>query len=348
MENAFGVTNVNTGKHWAVWFIMLTVTLGAVAVMVAVKAHRLDGTAASLPAATNARPTPSPTSRPIPQSRPSPPPTAAQLKKMIPLLEPLFEKMGKPKPGEWLDRFKEPGQTFDEYLRCNPVLPRGRRSVLYIQPLGDFTAGQRRVVELTGQFSGLYFNLPVTFSKDLPLSVIPAKAQRVHPSWGDRQVLSTYVLDPVLATRLPQDAAAYIAFTASDLWPGEGWNFVFGQASLSQRVGVWSIYRNGDADKDQSFRLCLLRTMKTAVHESGHMFSILHCTAYYCCMSGCNNQQESDAHPLALCPQCLAKVCWATQTWPGPRYKALADFCRANGLKEQADFYDKCRLAVAK
>ena len=103
---------------------------------------------------------------------------------------------------------------------------------------------------------------PVKVSKDLPLSVIPAPARRTHPSWGVKQILSTYVLDSVLRPRLPADAAAYIAFTASDLWPGAGWNFVFGQASLRHRVGVWSIYRNGDpSESKEAFRICLLRLL---------------------------------------------------------------------------------------
>ena len=38
---------------------------------------------------------------------------------------------------------------------------------------------------------------------------------------------------------LPKDAFAFVAFTSSDLWPGEGWNFVFGQASMEGRIGVW-------------------------------------------------------------------------------------------------------------
>jgi HSP20 family molecular chaperone IbpA len=58
--------------------------------------------------------------------------------------------------------------------------------------------------------------------------------------------LSTYLLYEVLEPDRPEDALAYLALTASDLWPGEGWNFVFGQANLRRRVGVWSLYRNGD------------------------------------------------------------------------------------------------------
>ncbi len=268
---------------------------------------------------------------------------AEQLRLVIAKLTPLHKKLPKPKPGDWLARFKEPGQTFDEYLRCRPVLPRGKRRTIYVQPLGDLTETQRKVITLTGEFMGLYYNLPVKTSKDLPLRLIPEKARRTHPTWGDKQILSTYVLDKVLKPRLPDDAAVYIALTASDLWPGGGWNFVFGQASLVDRVGVWSIYRNGDPDKsDEAFRLCLLRTMKTATHETGHMFSMLHCIAYECNMCGSNSRAESDRRPLALCPQCLAKTCWGTGTDPLERFKALSKFCTNHKLKAEADFYDKC------
>ena len=268
---------------------------------------------------------------------------------MIRTLAPLHTKLAKPKPGEWLARFKEPGQTFDQYLLCRPVMPRGKRRTLVIQPLGAFTPTQRKIVNLTAEFMGLYFNLPVRIAKDLPLKIIPASARRKHPQWGMKQILSTYVLDKVLRPRLARDAAACIAFTATDLWPGEGWNFVFGQASIRERVGVWSIYRNGNADDNEAaFRLCLLRTMKTATHETGHMFSILHCTAYECNMCGSNSRTESDSRPITLCPQCLAKVCYATGTAPGERFRKLVAFCRKNGLKKQAALYAASLKALKK
>ena len=44
----------------------------------------------------------------------------------------------------------------------------------------------------------------------------------------------------------------------------------------------------------------------TATHETGHMFSMLHCTAYECCMCGSNHREESDRRPVYLCPECTA------------------------------------------
>ena len=273
--------------------------------------------------------------------------SADRLKPVMAKLLPLHRTLGKPEANDWLARYKEPGQTFDEYRRCDPVLPRGTRRVLYIQPLGKFNDTQRKIIDLTAEYMGLYFNLPVKINKPLSPKVIPASAQRSRSPRGDKQILTTYVLETVLPPRLAKDAAALIAFTSDDLWPGKGWNFVFGQASLRQRVGVWSIYRNGDPSKGAAeFRLCLLRTIKTATHETGHMFSMLHCTAYECNMCGSNHRVESDSHPAALCPECLAKVCWAVGADPLKRFGSLYRFCRARGLKAQADFFARSIRAL--
>ena len=255
-------------------------------------------------------------------------------------LKELHEPLASPKPGEWLWHHEEPGQTFAEYQASRPVRATGQRRVLYIQPIGEFTGTQQKILNRTTEYMHLYFGLRVKRRPTLSLDVIPEKARRVHPSWGMDQVLSTYVLDQVLIPRVPRDAVAVLALTTSDLWPGEGWNFVFGQASLQSRVGVWSVYRNGDPDADDdAFRLCLRRTLKTATHETGHMFSMLHCTVYECNMCGSNHRAESDRHPLWLCPVCLAKLTWATGVEPIDRYRRLAAFCNENGLKEEAEFF---------
>jgi len=257
-------------------------------------------------------------------------------------LLPLHKRLGRPAPGDWLDQHYERGQSYQEYVRSKPVRPDSKRRTIYVQPLGSFTGTQRKVIRLASEYMEAYFNLPVKVLDDLPLSLIPAKARRVHPTWKVPQILSTYILEEVLAPRLPKDAVAYIAFTASDLWPGEGWNFVFGQASLGDRVGVWSLYRYGDPDQsDAAFRLFLLRTIKVGTHETGHMFSMQHCTLYECNMCGSNHLREADRCPLWLCPVCLAKLCFAAGADPAKRYERLAAFCKANGLQREQEFFEK-------
>lgn len=248
-------------------------------------------------------------------------------------LRPLHEPLAPPMPGDWLASHDEGGQTFEEWRASEPITPNGTRRFIYIQPIGDFTPEERRIVKLTAECMELYFNRPVRFLADLPAERIPANARRRHPSWGMQQILTTYVLYDVLKPALPDDAAALIGFTATDLWPGRGWNFVFGQATLKERVGVWSINRNGNpAESAESFRICLLRTCKIATHETGHMFSMEHCTAYECNLCGSNNREESDRRPLACCPECVAKLCDASGADPVDRFTKLAAFCKTHGL----------------
>jgi len=122
-------------------------------------------------------------------------PTVRSLRVVMEKVKPLHKPFGKPRPHDWVVSHPEPGQTFTEYLKCRPVTPTGRQRVIYVQPLGDFTDKQREIVTLSADFMARYFNRPVEIRKDIPLSVIPAKARRKHPSWGMDQILSTYVLD---------------------------------------------------------------------------------------------------------------------------------------------------------
>lgn len=279
----------------------------------------------------------------------SPVTASDDLNAMIERLRPLHRPLAPPRPGDWLTEHDEPGQTFAQYRASAPETARGKRRVIYIQPIGELTADQRRVVDATADFMGRYFGLEVTTLPGVPVGDgWPTSARRARPTWGDAQLLTTHILERVLEPALPDDAAALLGLTAWDLWPGPGWNFVFGQASLRERVGVWSIYRNGDPAGDElERRLCLLRTIKTATHETGHMLSMHHCTAYECNMCGSNHREEADRRPLALCPECLAKLVLATDVDPVTRFESLAEFSRAHGLTDEAAFYERSRAALA-
>ncbi len=263
-----------------------------------------------------------------------------RLAEYISRLEPIHESLGKPKPGDWLATQHECGQTFAEYIGCDPVRPQGNRTQIYVQPIGDMTETQRQIVELSAEFMGLYFNCEIVLLSPLSADVIPAHARRMGYSKFGEQFLSTYLWKDLLKSNLPPDALASIAFTATDLWPGEGWNYVFGQASTVDRVGVWSMARFGDPDESaEAFQTSLVRTLGTATHETGHMLSIKHCTAYECNMCGSNTLEEGDRHPIYLCPRCLTKVCWATRTHPLERFEKLAEFCQRHNMAEAESYY---------
>jgi archaemetzincin len=260
-------------------------------------------------------------------------------------LRPLADPLPPPRPGDWLAEHDEPGQTFAEYLNARPVRKGDKLHTVYLCLVGDFTEAQRRILHLTQDYLALFFDCPVKVRRQIALASIPARAKRTHPSWGDPQVLTGYILHDVLEPERPDDALAYLALTASDLWPGKGWNFVFGEASLRQRIGVWSIYRNGEPETD--FRLCLRRTLRTASHETGHILGLAHCTAYLCLMNGSNHQEEKDRRPMHLCPVCLRKLCWNLRVEPVPYLTKLKGFCERKGLDAESRWYERAIAALA-
>lgn len=250
--------------------------------------------------------------------------------------------------GDWLDTQKEPGETFEEYLASNPTLPTPERRTIYIQPIGKFTPEQKRAMALTAEYMKAFYSLPVKLRSEMPLGNVPPDKQRKIEYKNNLQIRTGYFLDDVLPKILPSDAAALIAFTNYDLYPGDTWSFVFGQATFSERVGVYSLYRlsniafGHDNDKDR----LLTRALKIAMHETGHMFSMKHCTKYECLMSGTNHLDETDRRPLDDCPECMAKLAWAMNYDPVERYNALAAFWEKNGRAAEAKIFREKAKAV--
>jgi archaemetzincin len=254
-------------------------------------------------------------------------------------LRPIAEPLERPRPGDWLAEHIEKGQTFRQYLAANPVRRDRERATIYISLIGEFDTAQQSIVDLTREYLSLHFATPVTLLPSIPISEVPAHAKRKHPVSGERQLLAPYLLERVLQPDRPEDALAYLGFTARDLWPGGDWNFVYGQANLRDRVGVWSIYRNGYPGKSEAaFHTCLWRTLLTSSHEVGHVLTMLHCTAFRCLMNGFNHQAERDSRPLHPCPVCLRKLLWNLQVEPIAYLQRLEAFSEANGFTEAAWF----------
>ncbi|MBS2015878.1 MAG: hypothetical protein JST00_23525 [Deltaproteobacteria bacterium] len=252
-------------------------------------------------------------------------------------LTPLHERVGAPKSGEWRAVHREPRQTFDRYVAdASAILPTRARSTVVVQPLGPLRPSDARIVGTVALALEAYFGLHTRVERPLVVDVPPG-ARRGSHGFGE-QLLTTHLLGE-LEKRLPDDATAYIAFTASDLWPGDGWNYVFGQGSLRDRVGVWSLARNGDSSDEAGYDRALLRAIKVATHEVGHMFGMHHCTTYRCNMAGANSLEESDQSPVWLCPECLAKLSWATGEPARAHLRRMHAFFTDRELAVEAQHY---------
>jgi len=259
-----------------------------------------------------------------------------------------FEPIPKPGPHDWLAVHPEPGQTFDEFKASDPNRPTGPRRVIYLQPLGEFAADRSRPIEKLREFASAFFALKV---KALPAVSLDASkfTTRHNPNTGNLQILASDVLD-FLKARVPADAFCLLAITMEDLYPETSWNFVFGQASLRERVGVYSFGRYDPAFYGQPRgpgyeTLLLRRSCKVLAHETGHMFGLAHCTFFNCLMNGSNHLVESDRRPLHLCPVCLRKLQWSIGFDVLERYRALERVIRADGFIDEADWLtDRIRI----
>ncbi len=255
-----------------------------------------------------------------------------------------FEHLGKPAPGEWLDRFDEPGQTFKQYRLSAPPGRTAQRKRFVIQPIGPFSYEGRQALDRAAEFAGLFFDVPVEAVDPIDLPDNPDRVVSSGPQ---------YLTDPLLDTlrpRLPDDAIGLLGITEADLYPGDGWNYVFGYASLADRVGVYSLARYfprfwGQGTSDETAALALQRTAKVFVHEAGHMFGIHHCTEYHCVMNGSNSLDETDRGPLFLCPIDLAKLHWALEFDIEARYVKMREYCAKYGLDSDAAWLER-RLAA--
>ena len=250
-----------------------------------------------------------------------------------------FAPLPFPKPGDWLDVHPEAGQSFEDFLRAQRNKPDAVQNKIYLQPLGEFPEGQSPPLETLKQYAVAYFTLDVKILP--PLNTSHAKlTTRINPLSRDLQILTSDVL-MFLKRRLPTDAFCLLAITMKDLYPHPSWNFVFGQASLQDRVGVFSFARYdpafyGQEREDNYQEVLLRRSCKVLAHEIGHMFSLRHCLYFHCLMNGSNHLKESDARPLALCPVCLRKLHTSIGFDVVDRYRNLLYFYRKVGFDREA------------
>jgi len=261
-----------------------------------------------------------------------------------------FDPIPKPGPSDWLAVHEERGQTFGEFKAAQTNRPTQTRRVIYLQPLGDFAPERSPSINKLQKFAAAFFAMEV---KSLPPINIDASkfTKRRNPYTGNSQILTGDVLN-FLKTRLPADAFCILAITMEDLYPEPAWNFVFGQASLRDRVGVYSFARYDPAFYCQSRgpgyeTLLLRRSCKVLAHETGHMFGLAHCTFFNCLMNGSNHLAESDRRPLHLCPVCLRKLQSSIGFDVLERYTALQQISRTVGFIDEADWFSR-RIKTAR
>lgn len=243
-------------------------------------------------------------------------------------------KLTEPKKGEWRFEHNEKFQTFEIYKSQNPKRLSDSQNVIYLKPIGQFTDLQNKALELTRQYLSIFFQTETILLPCMPDTLIPKRVKRLREN-NNLQILAPYVLDTLLINQVPKNSIAYMAITAKDLYPKNEWNFLFGLASYTRRVGVSSIYRLQNKNLDSSnFILCLKRLINVSSHEIGHMFTFHHCIAAKCVMNGSNSLHETDLIPNRLCGECQKKLFWNIRYNNKKRLRELCSFFETNNLQK--------------
>jgi archaemetzincin len=263
-----------------------------------------------------------------------------------------FAPLRTPGYGDWLTSHPERGQTFGGYCAVGFNRPNTSRNVIYLLPLGEFAADNSPPLEELRVYAEAYFQLSVKILAAIPID--EAKfTPRINEYTQKRQLCSMGIIS-FLKTQLPTDAYCLLGVTMDDLYPAPAWNYVFGQASRTSRVGIYSFARYDpaffDGKRPADYRqLILQRSCKVLAHETAHMFGLPHCIYYECLANGSNNLEEADLCPQHLCPICLRKLQFNVQFNPVTRYEELAKFYRAHDWDDDARWTDRqLKKAVSK
>ena len=254
-----------------------------------------------------------------------------------------FDPLPAPSQNDWLTVHPERGQPFEEFVQSQPSKPDGVRNTICLQPLEDFASENAPPLEELARFASAFFALPVHTLSPALLSEQQITS-RTNPHSGQLQLLTRDVLGSLRRT-MAASAFCTVAITMRDLYPSPSWNFVFGEASLSERVGVFSFARYDPAfygirTSDRA-AVMLRRSCKVLAHETSHMFGIQHCILFNCLMNGSNHLDESDRRPLHLCPVDLRKLHHSVGFDITKRYGDLFSFARRAGFNDEARWIEQ-------
>ena len=274
-----------------------------------------------------------------------------RVRKCLEDIDSFWSVIAKPKSGDWLAEHKEAGQTFEQFKTSLRKVPTRVRHTIYILPLDT---------NISDDFLAYLHRYCTAFYHGLRVKILPKKAasslgvpSRDNPHTGQFQWHAGEILQR-MTQELPADAFSLIGILKDDIYPREEWNFVFGLASISKRVGVFSFARydpgfladvfgeDEGVPAEHVTELINYRSCRVMAHEIGHMFGLKHCIYYNCLMNGSNSNSESHRKPAYLCPVCLKKLQLSVGFDPIERYRALAGVMEGEAVWQPTrDFYVK-------
>ncbi|KAG2460515.1 AMZ2 protein, partial [Polypterus senegalus] len=161
----------------------------------------------------------------------------------------LFHPITLHSPSDWILAHPESTQDFEAFYK-NPYrkTPNKGRNTVYILTIGSFGTSEdstRLYVEWLQEYcEAFYYGLAVRLLEPVSVSET-ACAFRINENTCNLQIHAGSLLH-YLKKRKPKDAFCIVGITMIDLYPEDSWNFVFGQASLTEGMGIFSFARYDD------------------------------------------------------------------------------------------------------
>ncbi|XP_075418253.1 archaemetzincin-2 isoform X3 [Tenrec ecaudatus] len=162
----------------------------------------------------------------------------------------LFEPITLHSESDWMTSHPEVPQDFEQFFNDpKRKIPSPEKCSIYIQSIGSL--GNTRLISdeyikwLKGYCEAFFYGLTVKLLEPIPVSATRCSF-RVTENTQNLQIHAGDILK-FLKRKKPRNAFCVVGVTMIDLYPRDSWNFVFGQASLTDGVGIFSFARYSDA-----------------------------------------------------------------------------------------------------
>lgn len=210
----------------------------------------------------------------------------------------------------------------------------------YIQPLGEV---DRRHADFACLVVREVFHLRCMVLRPRPLPRTALDPER-------NQYDADRLVDGLFA-HLPTDGVGLMGLTNGDLFDRNRTRFVFGLASLVDRVGVVSLarFRSTWWGEDRDLVVFHDRLYKVLVHEIGHTLGLEHCPKASCAMRDDGTLADLDASPRRFCTSCAEGARRGALDHPGsPRWHYLRGHAHLHrGQFAQAVFHFQLAAELA-